>query len=93
MPKTTENVKPAKSHLLFDKIVPGQNIYNAIYCMESYVFEKGLLDSNIPVKSIDGEILANNDLDYEQNEQKYPRHSTEPYLYPFGLRHLYLLNP
>lgn len=63
MPKTTENIKPAKSHLLFDKIVSGQNIYNAIYCMESYVFEKGLLDSHIPVKSIEGDILANNDLE------------------------------
>lgn len=63
MPKTTENKKQAKSHLLFDKIVSGQNIYNAIYCMESYVFEKGLLDSHIPVKSIEGDILANNDLE------------------------------
>lgn len=61
--KLTENMIQAKSSILFDKIVSEQNIYNAIYCMESYVFEKGLLDSNIPVKSIDGEILANNDLE------------------------------
>lgn len=29
---------------LRDIIVSEENIYNAIYCMESYVFEKGLLD-------------------------------------------------
>lgn len=52
MSKTTENKRQAKSNLLLDKIVSGQNIFNAIYCMESYVFEKGLLDSHIPVKSI-----------------------------------------
>lgn len=63
MSKTTENKRQAKSNLLLDKIVSGQNIFNAIYCMESYVFEKGLLDSHIPVKSIEGDILANNDLE------------------------------
>lgn len=63
MSKTTENKRQVKSNLLLDKIVSGQNIFNAIYCMESYVFEKGLLDSHIPVKSIEGDILANNDLE------------------------------
>lgn len=63
MSKTTENKRQATSNLLLDKIVSGQNIFNAIYCMESYVFEKGLLDSHIPVKSIEGDILANNDLE------------------------------
>ena len=31
---------------LRDIIVSEENVYNAIYCMESYVFEKGLLDEN-----------------------------------------------
>lgn len=31
---------------LVDKILDGQNIFNSIYCMESYVFEKGLLDED-----------------------------------------------
>lgn len=62
-PELTENKKQAKSSLLFDKIVSEQNIYNAIYCMESYVFEKGLLDTHIPVKSVDGDVIANNDLE------------------------------
>lgn len=31
---------------LRDIIVSEENIYNAIYCMESYVFEKGLLDKD-----------------------------------------------
>ena len=29
---------------LVDKILDGRNIFNSIYCMESYVFDKGLLD-------------------------------------------------
>ncbi len=31
---------------LIDKILDGRNIFNSIYCMESYVFEKGLLDAD-----------------------------------------------
>lgn len=31
---------------LIDKILDGRNIFNSIYCMESYVFDKGLLDAN-----------------------------------------------
>lgn len=39
--KISEN--PIKKSLR-DIIVSEENVYNAIYCMESYVFEKGLLD-------------------------------------------------
>ena len=31
---------------LIDKILDGRNIFNSIYCMESYVFDKGLLDAD-----------------------------------------------
>lgn len=31
---------------LYDTIVSKENIYNSIYCLESYVFEKGLLDKD-----------------------------------------------
>ena len=48
---------------LFDKIVSKQNIYNAIYCLESYVFEKGLLDTNTPVINSEKETLSSNDLE------------------------------
>ena len=41
--KISEN--PIKKSLR-DIIVSEENVYNAIYCMESYVFEKGLLDEN-----------------------------------------------
>ena len=30
---------------LIDKILDGRNIFNTIFCMESYVFDKGLLDA------------------------------------------------
>lgn len=30
---------------LIDKILDGRNIFNSIFCMESYVFDKGLLDA------------------------------------------------
>jgi hypothetical protein len=52
---------------LFNKILDEQNIFNSIFCMESYVFDKGLLDTSIPVYLHDeGEvkgIIANNDLE------------------------------
>lgn len=57
-----EKLEQTKQSLL-DKIISDRNIYNAIYCMESYIFEKGLLDIATPVKGIKGEILANNDLE------------------------------
>ncbi|MDO5525069.1 MAG: hypothetical protein Q4F85_03185 [Prevotella sp.] len=52
---------------LFNKILDEQNIFNSIFCMESYVFDKGLLDTSNPVYLHDeGEvkgIIANNDLE------------------------------
>lgn len=52
---------------LKDKILNKQNIFNSIFCLESYVFEKGLLDTNKPVEycDSDGTIkkIANNDLE------------------------------
>lgn len=35
-----------KGRNLREIITSNENIYNAVYCMESYVFEKGLLDDN-----------------------------------------------
>jgi len=43
------NVKPK----LIDKILDERNIFNSIFCMESYVFDKGLLDSEKPVLPFD----------------------------------------
>ena len=43
-----------------------QNIYSAIFCLESYVFDKGLLDTETPVVVKDEnkiEFLAQNDLE------------------------------
>lgn len=34
---------------MFDKILDERNIFNSIFCMESYVFDKGLLDTSKPV--------------------------------------------
>lgn len=48
---------------LKQKIVSPQNIYKAIYCLESYIFEKGLLDSTSPVTGKDGILIASNDLE------------------------------
>lgn len=49
------------------KILDRQNIYTAIYSMESYVFDKGLLDSTLPVYANTEpsmrEIIADNDLE------------------------------
>jgi len=42
MKKSDNTIKKS----LRDIIVSEENIYNAIYCMESYVFEKGLLDKD-----------------------------------------------
>lgn len=41
MKKSEKSIKKS----LRDIIISDENIYNAIYCMESYVFEKGLLDT------------------------------------------------
>ena len=48
---------------LKERILSRSNIYSAIYCMESYVFEKGLLNTNENVYSLEGRIIANNDLE------------------------------
>ncbi len=53
---------------LYKKILGEQNIFNAIFCMESYIFDKGLLDTEQPVE-VPGEsdsapeVIANNDLE------------------------------
>lgn len=43
MMKNSENYMKKS---LRDIIISEENIYNAIYCMESYVFEKGLLNKD-----------------------------------------------
>ena len=55
---------------LFDKILDGRNIFNSIFCMESYVFEKGLLDTTEEVylepdgnKIYSKVVIAANDLE------------------------------
>ena len=53
---------------LIDKILDERNIFNSIFCMESYVFDKGLLDTERPVVSFDddgvaSEPIAANDLE------------------------------
>lgn len=53
---------------LIEKILDERNIFNSIYCLESYVFDRGLLDTNEPVVPFteDGEAgvpIAGNDLE------------------------------
>ncbi len=53
---------------LLDKILDERNIFNSIFCMESYVFDRGLLDTNEPVYLFDSDgvvkdTLSANDLD------------------------------
>ena len=53
---------------LIDKILNEQNIFNSIFCMESYVFDKGLLDTTNPVvlfdeNGVSDTPIANNDLE------------------------------
>ena len=52
---------------IFDKILDERNIFNSIFCMESYVFDKGLLDTSKPVylhnEGIVEETIAANDLE------------------------------
>ncbi len=53
---------------LIDKILDERNIFNSIFCMESYVFDKGLLDTERPVVPFDddgvvSEPIAANDLE------------------------------
>lgn len=44
---------------LYKKILDDQNIFNAIFCMESYIFDKGLLNTDNPVEFFDksGEVI------------------------------------
>lgn len=56
------------NYTIKDRILNEQNIYSAIFSLESYVFDKGLLDTDMPVTITDEndnviEILANNDLE------------------------------
>lgn len=53
---------------LYRKILNSQNIFNAIFCMESYIFDKGLLNTENPVVLFDEsseviDVIAKNDLD------------------------------
>ncbi len=52
---------------LFDKILDERNIFNSIFSMESYVFDKGLLDTSEPVylhkEDNRKETIATNDLE------------------------------
>lgn len=54
------------------RITDKRNIYAAIYGMESFVFDKGLLDTEIAVKTTYGETIAANDLElYYRLSDKY----------------------
>lgn len=48
---------------LKDRITSRGNIYSAIYCIESYVFEKGLLNTEDEVLGVDKNSIASNDLE------------------------------
>ena len=57
-----------KKPKLIDKILDERNIFNSIFCMESYVFDKGLLDTENPVLPFDddgviSDPIAANDLE------------------------------
>ena len=56
--------KMMNKRTLKECILDRQNIYNAIYSMESYVFDKGLLDaeSNVTLRGEDKDIIIPNDL-------------------------------
>lgn len=48
---------------LKDRITSRSNIYSAIYCLESYVFEKGLLNTKEEVRDSNNKVIASNDLE------------------------------
>lgn len=60
-----------------DRVFDEKNIYSAIFCLESYVFDKGLLDTDKPVVIKDDnsnvkEVIAKNDLElYYALSDKY----------------------
>ena len=43
---------------LIEKILDKRNIFNSIFCMESYVFDKGLLNTNAPIMLYDEESVV-----------------------------------
>ena len=54
------------------RILDKRNIYAAIYGMESFVFDKGLLDTEKAVQTTSGETFAANDLElYYRLSDKY----------------------
>lgn len=55
--------KDNRTQSLKERIVSKQNIYSAIYSLESYIFEKGLLDTKFPVKGKNDILIAANDLE------------------------------
>lgn len=48
---------------LEEHVLSERNIFNAIYCLESYIFEKGLLDTEQPIYDEHDKLLYNNDLE------------------------------
>ncbi len=57
---------------LYRRILSEENIYSAIFCMDTYSLEKGLLDTELPVKGMDGGKIAGNDLElYYALSDKY----------------------
>ena len=67
-----DNIENLKNTNLYKKMLSERNIFNAIYCLESYIFEKGLLDTTIPVTTNSGETIAKNDLElYSALADKY----------------------
>lgn len=67
-----DNIEDLKNTNLYKKMLSERNIFNAIYCLESYIFEKGLLDTTIPVTTNSGETIAKNDLElYSALADKY----------------------
>lgn len=59
---------------LYKKILDSRNIFNAIFCMESYIFDKGLLNIEEPVKLLDEfgkviDVIAKNDLELYYDSQ------------------------
>lgn len=52
-----------KHRSLRDRILSAENIYNAIYSLESYVADRGMLNTDAAVRDIKGNVVAANDLE------------------------------
>ncbi len=52
-----------KDYNIKERILNEQNIFSAIFCLESYVFDKGLLDTDTPITEENNQIIAKNDLE------------------------------